>query len=366
LGFTATAGVEYQFAVDVAPAAVGSFTLRLAPPPGNDAFADRTLLVGTNATSASCTLHASVETQEWAGDGAGSSVWWTWAAPADGLARLTVQTAESSMHTLAVFAEMAGSGESNVFAEGARSTTNRVAGSFPAMAGRVYDVRVGALRGDSTRVVLALEFESGPGARADWMAGGGDWLLGGSAGWFVQNAVVRSGPDALQSGAIPAPSGWGMGWLVEPVETWVQATFPGPGTVESWWRVSTAVKDGGVFSRLTDPPAILPAGWRLSGVTDWTRVNVDLPRRANVVRWTYSRTSTQGTGTNAAWLDDVRFVPRAPQPIGLGFAPVEVPPGVLIRFTAEAQRCLLSSRRRISAIGPWLPTWPISAPAPGH
>lgn len=344
LTFDTAAGVEYQIAVDTAPATAGAFTLRLAPPPVNDAFADRTLLVGANVTTSSYTLHASVEALEWGEDGAANSIWWKWVAPGNGLARFAVGTAESAQPTLATFVEIPSASGSNVFAAAARMVTNRIAGSFPVMAGRAYDLRVGTTRSDSTNVALALQFEPGAGADVDWMRENGDWLLGGSAGWFAQTAVVRTGPDALQSGPIAAATGSGAWGLVEPVETWIQAVFPGPGNLEFWWRVSSAAKDAAVFSRLSDPPAVAPAGWRLSGVTDWVRVSVDLARRTNVVRWTYARTSAQGGGVNAAWLDDVRLTPRAPQAFGLGFTRVAAPPGMLLRFTSEAQRLFAVER----------------------
>jgi hypothetical protein len=128
---------------------------------------------------------------------------------------------------------------------------------------------------------------------------------------------------------------WGV---LEPTQTWLQGTFPGTGTLEFSWKASSAAKDPVSFSRLTDPPAVVPTTWRLGGVSGWVRVSADSTRRTNTVRWTYERNTVQGAGLNAAWVDDVRYTPRLPQPFSVGLVRVAQPAGAQLGFTAEAQR----------------------------
>jgi hypothetical protein len=74
--------------------------LMVVTPPGNDGFADRTLLSGTNATFSASNLGAEKEIGEpdHAGNTGGRSVWWTWVAPAKLF--VTIDTIGSSFDTL--------------------------------------------------------------------------------------------------------------------------------------------------------------------------------------------------------------------------------------------------------------------------
>lgn len=334
--FNAVAGVEYPIAVDSADDVMNAFTLRLSPPPPNDAFANRTVLIGTHLTATSYTLHATPEPLEWTASGGANSVWWTWAPPTDGLARFTLRTAEAVGPALAAFTEVPGHPYSNVVDVTSLRATNCLASTVPVHAGRIYDFRASTLWADSTNLALTLELEPRPPLAIDWMSQGHDWLLGGQDGWCAQTNVVHTGPDALQSGPIPSP-GTGLRWLPasSSAESWLQAAFAGPGILTFWWKVSSGGRDVLSFETLASPHGVPPPGWRISGTTDWTSLTVNLNLRTNIVRWTYTK---QSGGLGAGWLDDVQFIPRPPQPFSLGVALAPDPLAVRIRFTAEAQR----------------------------
>lgn len=84
--FTATAGTLYHIAVDGYNGEEGSIALAVAVPPGppaNDHFANRIVLVGSNASS---TVDSSLATEEPGepdhhGRAGGRSAWWSWTAP---------------------------------------------------------------------------------------------------------------------------------------------------------------------------------------------------------------------------------------------------------------------------------------------
>jgi hypothetical protein len=90
LTFSATAGIEYSFAIDGKNGASGSVVLNLVPAPlaalPNDRFANR---IGFGGYQRSFTVDTSSGTKEQgepnhASNPGGRSAWWSWRAPADG------------------------------------------------------------------------------------------------------------------------------------------------------------------------------------------------------------------------------------------------------------------------------------------
>lgn len=98
--FNATGGTTYQIVVDGVDGASGNFNLRLAlgdadPIPGNNNFANRITVTGTNTTVTGSNLGATLEVGEPLHRGyyGGSSVWWSWTSPGPGL--VTVDTSNN-------------------------------------------------------------------------------------------------------------------------------------------------------------------------------------------------------------------------------------------------------------------------------
>ena len=105
LTFGATAGTIYHFAVDGYRAEMGAIHLSLAHSraslaPANDNFANRLELAGASGSVAVSNVGASAEAGEpsHAGLAGGTSLWWSWAAPAAGT--LVLDTAGSGFDTL--------------------------------------------------------------------------------------------------------------------------------------------------------------------------------------------------------------------------------------------------------------------------
>src|SRR5579862_3445611 len=98
--FSATAGTEYEIAVDGKAGATGSFQLGLIPAPANDNFVNAAPLSGASASASGYILGASKETGEpnHGGDAGGHSVWYTWTAPASG--NVFISTTGSNFDTL--------------------------------------------------------------------------------------------------------------------------------------------------------------------------------------------------------------------------------------------------------------------------
>lgn len=97
--FEVTAGTEYQIRIAgnapvPFPKPEGVFTLRLAcnPGPTNDAFSNRTLLIGDNIRFQGSTVGATHEANEPVHDGVcgAHSIWYSWRAPDSGMANFSV------------------------------------------------------------------------------------------------------------------------------------------------------------------------------------------------------------------------------------------------------------------------------------
>src|SRR6185436_1942954 len=136
-----------------------------APPPANDDFANRTVLVSSGSISiagrnASATTQALEPTI--AGDVVSRSVWWEWTAPFTG--PVTVTTAGSSFDTLLGVFTGTALGALTSIAEnddaGTGAYTSTV--NFNAVAGIPYVVLVGGFNGAGGKIRLGITVGSGP------------------------------------------------------------------------------------------------------------------------------------------------------------------------------------------------------------
>ena len=95
----------YQIAVTTYVTSTVQLTLAEEPTPQNDAFTNRTLVLGTTNFILGTTAGASLETNEpvhstWGGKG---SVWYSWLAPVSGQAYLEIESAPPNIIQAAVY-----------------------------------------------------------------------------------------------------------------------------------------------------------------------------------------------------------------------------------------------------------------------
>jgi subtilisin family serine protease len=106
VSFSATAGTQYQIAVDGFGGASGSIqlNLKMSVPPPNNAFANRIVLAGSSVTTTGNNENATKETGEplHADNAGGRSVWWTWTASSSGPVRVAT-TGSTFDTTLGVY-----------------------------------------------------------------------------------------------------------------------------------------------------------------------------------------------------------------------------------------------------------------------
>jgi len=142
-----------------------SQTVKPAPAPANDNFANRATITGTSATIMATNVGASKQSGEpkHAGDSGGKSVWWTWTAPTAGV--VTIDTLGSSFDSLlAVYTGSSLTGLTSVASndDAAGTSGGYSLLSFSAVAGTVYQIAVDGWHGASGTIVLHLSLAAAP------------------------------------------------------------------------------------------------------------------------------------------------------------------------------------------------------------
>jgi hypothetical protein len=120
-----------------------------------------------------------------------------------------------------------------------------------------------------------------------------NWTTGGNANWAVQTATTRDGVAALKSGAIGAGQ-----------QTWFQTTTNGPGSLQFWWKVSSAPTNQLQFYINTQLVS------QISGNVDWNQVVTFLGTSNQVtLKWVYAKNTAAVSGSDAGWVDQVTWTP---------------------------------------------------------
>jgi len=127
-----------------------------------------------------------------------------------------------------------------------------------------------------------------------------NWTTASAGPWFGQWDVTHDGVDAAQSGPIP---GLGDGYLTTRVT--------GPGTLSFWWKISSNTNSILAF---TVGGLVLT---RIIGEVDWQQQSVTITPGIKDLGWDYVQYFPRSPGQNAAWVDQVQFVPTPICPIAL-------------------------------------------------
>jgi hypothetical protein len=117
------------------------------------------------------------------------------------------------------------------------------------------------------------------------------WVTGGSANWFGQTVRAYYGGDAGQSGAI-----------IDSQNSYVQTTVSGPGELSFYWSVSSENSYDYLNFYIN---GILKT--RISGEVSWQNKEFWIPAGTHALRWTYTKDASLSSGSDAGWLDYVRY-----------------------------------------------------------
>jgi hypothetical protein len=301
LDFQLENGQQYYFQVTQPQNAVNAFQLRLGLVPANDDINNATLIEGTNATVSGSTWVATNEpgTQF-------SGIWWKWNAPEDGLLQLsTLPITSTPPIALDVIHMKRPTLDSNIlgiewrfFSETITNASNHVA----VTKGTDYFIGVG---GASTGLVnLSLEFEPADPLPDRWQEAMPGLFRGGTRLWVSQTNEVQVGPDALMASLASRTE-----------DAWIEAVYPGPGTLKYWVKTSPGLVFAFSASTLDSP--IRPFPPLSTRLTNWTAQTLQLARATNIVRWSFGGSNLPtkgGGGGGTAWLDGVIFTPAAARP----------------------------------------------------
>lgn len=127
------------------------------------------------------------------------------------------------------------------------------------------------------------------------------WSNDGSADWYRitgGSPTTYDGVDAVRSGSIG-----------NSFESALTATVTGPDVLSFYWKVSS--EDGYDFLRVE-----LDGGHKTSitGEVAWSKQTIQIPSGTHQVRWLYVKDSSDFSGQDAGFLDQVELASSSPEP----------------------------------------------------
>jgi hypothetical protein len=162
------------------------------------------------------------------------------------------------------------------------------------------------------------------------------WRSGGGSSWFGQPMTSRDGVDAASSGGIG-----------DNLESWLETTVAGPGSVSFSWKVSSELG----FDRLnfTAGNASLAA---ITGATDWQTLSFPLAEGLQTLRWTYAKDGSAREGADAGWVDQVAITTSPALIVQVAIAGADV----RLSFpTSPGRRYRVESAEALASLIEWQP-----------
>ncbi|MBV5349547.1 fibronectin type III domain-containing protein [bacterium] len=136
------------------------------------------------------------------------------------------------------------------------------------------------------------------------------FTTGGNANWSGQTTTTHDGVDAVQSGGIGNSQ-----------TSWMQTTITGYGALSFWWSVSSEMNWD--YLRFFIDGAVQPGS--ISGMVGWTEQFYDIADWGiHTFTWEYSKDSTDSSGSDTGWVDQVEWMPLAPPVTTIPDAPTIV------------------------------------------
>ncbi|MGA1015846.1 MAG: immunoglobulin domain-containing protein, partial [Limisphaerales bacterium] len=135
----------------------------------------------------------------------------------------------------------------------------------------------------------------------------------GAEAWFYQTAITYDQVDAAQSGAVESNQA-----------SVLSTSLLGPGKLKFFWKVSSEPINDRLECWLDE---VLQS--TISGEVDWHAAWVAIPKGRHTVRWVYSKDNLLARGRDAAWLDQISYLPS------MSFAIIQEPKSIQ---TAMEQR----------------------------
>jgi len=126
-----------------------------------------------------------------------------------------------------------------------------------------------------------------------------NWITDAARPWYGQSTVSHDQVASAKSY-----------FITDGQQTSLRASLTGPGILNFWWKVSSQTN----ADTLTFTDSAGGVGSQVSGEVDWQQQLLYLPSGAQTLQWTYSKDASTGSGSDAAYVDQVSFTPGATAP----------------------------------------------------
>lgn len=180
-----------------------------------------------------------------------------------------------------------------------------------------------------------------------------EWETSEEAPWFEDYTTTHDGQDAARS--------WDIG---EGESSWCQATVTGPGILTFWWSVSSNWVD--VLSFSLDGKTKTS----ISGIRDWQQYTQEIPEGTHLLTWKYTKSSSNSSGGDCGWLDQVEFTPITvpyvaitPSVLNVSYRPGEAPAPLRIELWNAGGGTLTYS---LASSKDWVSISPVSGTSTGE
>jgi len=120
------------------------------------------------------------------------------------------------------------------------------------------------------------------------------WSSGGSQPWFPETSITHDGIAALQSGAITGSQ-----------QSTASTAVSGPGTLSFWWKISSETNNDYVNFTIDGVEQARNSGL----LNQWQQKTFYFSNGTHSLVWNYSKNATINRGSDAAWLDQISYVP---------------------------------------------------------
>jgi hypothetical protein len=123
------------------------------------------------------------------------------------------------------------------------------------------------------------------------------FVRGGNVGFYGQLVMSHDGVDAASSGPLGVRE-----------QSWMETTVTGPGSLSFWWKISADTANTAIFS-VNAQPAV-----QVSGDANWRVETIDFTAGQATLRWTYTNVFNNSSRSNAAWVDEITWIPGESAP----------------------------------------------------
>jgi hypothetical protein len=154
-----------------------------------------------------------------------------------------------------------------------------------------------------------------------------NWSTAGDSCWYSQADETHDGSDAARSGDNLPPD----------ARSQLQCPVEGPGTVSFWWKVSSEEESDWLRFSIGKQQKAAISG---TNASIWVQESVAVPAGTHTLTWSYDKDRSEGEGEDAAWVDQVSYVPSPPG--GGTTAPALTGPSPVIAITEPTDRAVFT------------------------